>query len=394
MNFFNKIKLFLRKIKAQFFLSSLISYSFVFPVLNSLELIIWSTQKTFAIYCLILNLFLFIFFIFSPSFYDFIINFLFKDYSLISLNLFSFGCKSLKKHPYLSGIFFSFCFLAITLKWDFTNNSFIFWVSSFSLIVRNLIFLPSIGYFSVARWSINHIQKELLENKISQEIVFKSFNEKNFEIFSKNLSSLIPFCHPKRLESYNLTARRNMFRWVQKTYEGIPTAREVKKVVETSVGATITGSVGISTWIAGSNTKTTVNDNLANVHTWCQQGFQAVGSTKVTDEVAVQLLKQARDAQTLWASSYGQMPATVVGIQRLTGFGRVNQQQEHSVGLALAGSKLVSIVDNPNLTSSQKNEMASELLKSTPEFKGPFSVLEFENGFSILFQKIKTLFII
>lgn len=90
-------------IKRCFIWSFFLIFSILFPVLNSIELLFFQTQKTFAIVCLILAWVLFFIFLIFPKIYDFSLNLLFKEYSKVSLTLFRLGNESIKKHPYLVG---------------------------------------------------------------------------------------------------------------------------------------------------------------------------------------------------------------------------------------------------------------------------------------------------
>lgn len=377
------------KIKKQFIISSFICFSLIFPFFNSFEIIAWGTQKTFAVYCLILDVVLFCLFLMFSNFYDLCINLMFHNFSLKTLKIFRFFSEKSKEYPRITGFIISLCFLSILIRAEYPTSLWVNWLTSFIIVFRNLLVFPAIGYFSLARWCIKHIEQQISLNRISEAEAKKAMSGHDFETFNQNFTILVPFSSSNRSKNYNYTTKRNIIQWARTVLESTPTAQAVTKTVRTTVAMTVPGSAALTLYTTGHNVNSAVETNVSNTLKWSIVGNK--GSTPETDAAAKHLIHEANVLATKWISTSGPNN-TFRGLKYWANTGQVPSQLDRSEALALAASKLQHTIESPAFSAEQKSEIALKLIKSTSSLPSPLENLHFLGSFYVKFKSVFSCF--
>lgn len=206
-----------QKFEKEIIWSSFLIFSVLFPFLNSYELILYGTQKTYFIVCWNLWLLLFLAFLFFPTLYDRTLNRVFSGFSNYFIVFYQKGSNIIKKSPQIVGFFYGCCFLSFFFQHEISDSIFISWITSFLIIARNLSVIPSLGLLGISRWSVESIERTIAEKNISQQDYY--YLMENFEKFDTTLFSSLPFIRLEK-HAYNLETRRNMFKMVTQVLQG------------------------------------------------------------------------------------------------------------------------------------------------------------------------------
>lgn len=169
---------FIANLKKEIVWSFFISIYLFFPLLNSLELIVYGKQGGsigFVLFCWCFFSFLFIL---KPFFYDLSINVMFSNPLGSSMTYLEKFSLFLKDDLRVVGVFYGLCFLSFYLKVEFPSSLFFYLVNAFLLIARNFFVIPYLGLNLVFLW-IMVIFNILIEKKILNQTIFASLKEKN-----------------------------------------------------------------------------------------------------------------------------------------------------------------------------------------------------------------------
>lgn len=292
----------LNHLKTSFIWSSFVSFSILFPFLNTIELIAHQTQKTGAILCMVVNVLLFLTFFIFPKVLHFSVELIFHGFSPIFLFLFEKGNNLVNKYPRLVGLFYGLGFLTFLLRLDNADSVILFWLSLVFLIIRNLTIIPAIGFFGLAKWTASVLETLVKENKIKEQDV--QLGLKDFNVFNNKLFPHLPLSQ-NNPNAYSLKTKRMMFGWTVKTLSSLPENQAMKKAVEVTVGSTITGSAGYTLWTTGGRVEDKVNSNLGQTTLWIDEALASPSASPEFRDLARQARVIADKKAVEWAENRG-----------------------------------------------------------------------------------------
>lgn len=349
------------KIKTAFIWSTFITFSLCFPFLNALELILYSTQKTFFIFCLILNCLLFLTFIPFPFVFKLSIEYIFSKFSLLFLQIFETGSQLLNKYPRIVGFFYGICFLSFLFRSEWQNSTSLSILSSVLLAIRNLTVIPSLGFYSLAKWTSLTLDRLVKEKKLTESSIKDSLN--NFELFNSTLFQHLPLVN-QNPSLYNVETRRYMFRWTRTTINNLPEGEALSRTVRTTIGTTLSGSFGLTMYSTGSKAESSVKANLAEAKTTLEKIANSRTANPALRETAREMCVVV-DATKLDWDTHKKHSAPITGIQVLLNEEQTRVTMSQAQNLLLESSKLKALAGSELKSPSQKMEVLNGIRKQS-----------------------------
>ncbi len=368
-------------ITKEFMVSFFLIFSLLFPWLNSFEIIVFHTQKTFYFYCVFLWLGLFLLFSFFPKIYDLFLNFFFSKMSNTFLFYLEKSYSLLTQFPRTIGVFYGCCFVSFFFLSEMADSKLFFLLNSCLVFLRNFFVLPFLGLVAMLQWILKDFETTIGLEKLN--FAFSSDNPNNFNFFEKEV-----FPHFRLINSnqnYNLEIKRHMFRFIKVSTSNMPNSATLKKVSESTVGATVAGSLGATVFFTGVNTDEGVKQNLALAQQDARRVSESPLTTDLEKDTADILLKRIREAHVDWINDSGPTTA-IIGARKLIGEYKQEKLVDNSVLLAKQAATLNQLSSLRSVTKEEKARRVNEFIKE----QSISSPLEFYS-FGVV-EKIKRIF--
>lgn len=357
----NKMKTAYEKMKTAFIWSSFISFSIFFPFFNTIELVFYQTQKTFLIFCWVLNCLLFLAFLLSPSVYKLSIEYTFSKFSLLFLKFFEIGSGLLNKYPRVVGFFYGICFLSFLFRSEWPDSNSLLFVSSVLLAIRNLTVIPSLGFYSIAKWTSLTLEQLVKEKKLTESSIKNSLND--FQLFNSVLFSNLPLIN-QNPGFYNLETKRYMFGWVKTTTASLPKGETLSKTVRTTLGTTILGSFGLTTLTAGLKANSRALECLADATEKLEEIQKNSSTSSDIRETAREMAVCVDNAKLFWQNQT-KLSAPYTGVKVILNQAQTREATSEVQTLFLESSKLKALSNSETKSPSQINELLKEIRKKS-----------------------------
>lgn len=225
------------------------------------------------------------------------------------------------------------------------------------------------------QWILKNFEATVGLDKLN--FAFSSDNERNFQFFEKELFSHFVLLNSN--QKYNLEIKRSMFRFIKVSTSSIPDTSTLKKVSESTAGATVIGSAGATVFFAGVKNDKGVKHNLALAQLDALRVRESHTTTDLEKDDAYVLLKRITEARVDWVNESGPTKA-ITGVKQLIGEYKQEKLVNNSVVLAKQASTLNQLSSLRSLAKEEKARRVNDFIKeqalSSPVEFYSFKVVE------------------
>lgn len=304
---------------------------------------------------------LFLAFLSFPSVYKLSIEYTFSKFSLLFLKFFEIGSGLLNKYPRVVGFFYGICFLSFLFSSEWQDSNSLLITSSVLLAIRNLTVIPSLGFYSIAKWTSLKLEQLVKEKKLTESSIKNSLND--FQLFNSVLFSNLPLIN-QNPGLYNLETKRYMFRWVRTTTANLPEGEALSKTVRTTLGTTLGGGLGLTVFTAGVKANSRALENLAEA----RDNLEKIQNNSTTSshirETAREMAVCVDSAKLFWQNQT-KLSAPFTGAKVILNEAQTREATSQAQTLFLESSKLKALSNSETKTPSQLNELLKEIRQNS-----------------------------